>query len=243
MSPTTIRSRVVAALVPVVIVVCLAAPAAAQPPNQVQPFVSCIEFMPMEYVRAYFGYVSTYPTEVTQPIGFDNFTTPGVINRGQPTTFAPGFHDRAFSTIWQVSGSMSQVSWVLQRTFTASARRDPGLLCGVRSSGDWDATATYIEGDLVRYPIENIPFTLSDVDNIWNLTVLAASSDPTLLPLSGIFFDGFAANRTVSVIPAPNRSGTAVVTLYVTDGVSVATESFVVIVVPPSAGVDPGDEN
>jgi hypothetical protein len=275
MAPRRILSGIAAALLAAVVVVCLATPAAAQTVNQIQPFVTCVDFLPSWSVRAHFGYVSTYPTDVTLPIGLDNYMTPGIINRGQPTVFEPGFHDRAFSIEWQPNGASFSRTWVVQQTATAPAMRSTALLCGARSRGDWDANATYVEGDLVRYngslfvnwvatgwgcpdtpangncwwsyspsppvisdipdqttnensSIKNIPFTLKDADNIWNLTVLAASSDTTLLPLDGIVFQGGGANRMVTVTPAPNRTGTVVVTLYVTDGVSVATESFVV---------------
>jgi hypothetical protein len=263
---------------------CVAAPAVAQTAT-IQGFVSCVEFLPSNYVRAHFGYVSTYPINMPLPVGFHNYFTPAPQNQGQPTLFEPGFHDKVFSLMWQVDASHMAYTWnIMSRPQTAA--RDPRLLCGVRSRGDWDANATYVEADLVRYngelfvnydaagacpgppadnacwihytpsppviselydlttlenyAIKNVPFTVSDVDNIWNLTILASSSDTTLLPLNGILFDGYGENRTLTVIPAPNRSGSAVITVFVTDGVSVATDSFIVIVLPSSAGVDPG---
>jgi hypothetical protein len=265
------------------IVTGVAAPADAQTNAQVMPFVSCVEFLPQRNLRAHFGYVRTFATEVTLPIGFDNFMTPGMINRGQPQTFLPGFQDRAFSTDFQIAPTLVSVSWVLQGSLEASAtaRENPGLLCAVRSRGEWDAQATYDLGDLVRdsgslfvrygyvdagictgppasvphcwYPytpsppviseipdqtlaaaiaFQVIPFTVSDADSVWNLTVLATSSNPQLLPLDRITFDGYDANRSVTVMPIKHRSGSAVVTLFVTDGVTVARESFVVTVLP-----------
>src|SRR5262245_4336529 len=123
-------SRLAAAIASAAMVVCLAAPASAQTPDQVQPFVDCIEFLPSPMVaRAHFGYVSTYATEVTLPIGFDNFFTPGIINRGQPTVFQPGFHDRVFSTEWLVNGSQPSIAWVLQKDQTARAHWSSAQLC------------------------------------------------------------------------------------------------------------------
>ena len=53
---------------------------------------------------------------------------------------------------------------------------------------------------------------------------------PTLVPLSGIVFGGSGANRTVTVTPATNQSGSATITVSVTDGQYAASNSFVVTV-------------
>jgi hypothetical protein len=273
---TPALSRIAAVLLLAALALGVATPAAAQAPNHVYPYVNCVDILPELHLRVHFGYVSTFRSAVTFSIGPDNFMSPGVINRGQPTEFQPGFHDRAVTTAFQLSGRFPALSWVVQQNASGPATWNTSLLCGVRSRGEWDTNATYAEGDLVRYngalfvnvvagpdicpdapaansncwffyaptppviseiadqtttvngAINDIPFTLSDAGNIWNLTVLSTSSDTALLPLTGIVVQGSGANRTVSVTPAPNRAGMAVVTLYVSDGVSVAVESFTV---------------
>ncbi|MFM1769085.1 MAG: hypothetical protein RJA22_1614 [Verrucomicrobiota bacterium] len=50
-----------------------------------------------------------------------------------------------------------------------------------------------------------------------SLSVLASSSDPLLLPPSGILLGGSGASRTLLLTPAPHRSGTAMVSVVVTD--------------------------
>lgn len=77
-----------------------------------------------------------------------------------------------------------------------------------------------------------IPFTVTDVEP-GTLTVSAATSAPTLVPLSNITLSGTGTNRTVTVVPALNQFGTVTITLTVTDADASpesATTSFNVIV-------------
>ena len=65
----------------------------------------------------------------------------------------------------------------------------------------------------------NINFTVQDGETpSASLNLVAQSSNPTLVPLSGIVLGGLDANRTVTVTPAAGRQGTANVTITVTDG-------------------------
>jgi VCBS repeat-containing protein len=72
-----------------------------------------------------------------------------------------------------------------------------------------------------------LPFKVSDPDTpATNLVVSASSSDGTLVPPSGISLGGSGENRTIKVTPAPNRHGTATLTVKVSDGSGQATEPF-----------------
>ena len=51
-----------------------------------------------------------------------------------------------------------------------------------------------------------------------SLTVSGSSSNPTLVPNGNIVFGGSGANRTVTVTPAANQTGTATITVTVSDG-------------------------
>ncbi|HXG49157.1 MAG TPA: Ig-like domain-containing protein, partial [Methylomirabilota bacterium] len=74
-------------------------------------------------------------------------------------------------------------------------------------------------------------FTIGDGETAASsLTLTAASSNPTLVPTNRIMLGGSGANRTVSVLPATNQSGTATITLTVGDGTTTAARSFVVTV-------------
>ncbi|MCF7730619.1 MAG: DUF6055 domain-containing protein [Akkermansiaceae bacterium] len=86
-------------------------------------------------------------------------------------------------------------------------------------------------------PTAALPFTVSDAETpAASLTVTAASSNPTLVPESNIVLGGSDANRSVTVTPAADRSGSAVITLSVSDGTFTTLESFVLTItsVPPS---------
>ena len=98
-----------------------------------------------------------------------------------------------------------------------------------------------------------IAFTIGDVDNdVSTLVLSATSSDPSVVPLSGIVFGGSGANRTVTITPAANQSGKSTIVVTVSDGNLTASDSFVVtvsaVVQPPkivqqpaSLTVAPGD--
>lgn len=76
-----------------------------------------------------------------------------------------------------------------------------------------------------------LPFTVGDVETAaGSLVVTAASTNITLVPLSGISFGGSGAARTVQLTPAANQVGSATITLTVSDGTLTATDSFVVTV-------------
>ncbi|MBL9166325.1 MAG: tandem-95 repeat protein, partial [Verrucomicrobiales bacterium] len=77
-----------------------------------------------------------------------------------------------------------------------------------------------------------IPFSVGDVETSASaLTVRATTSNPGLVPVSRITIVGSGADRTVTVVPLPTRSGTVQVTLTVTDANSgVASTTFAVVV-------------
>ena len=65
-----------------------------------------------------------------------------------------------------------------------------------------------------------------------NLTVTASSSDSLLLPNNRVTFTGSGAQRTVQLRPVPGESGTATVTLRVSDGSVTTTTTFTLTVTP-----------
>ncbi len=69
-----------------------------------------------------------------------------------------------------------------------------------------------------------INLTVGDVDSAaTSLALSAASSNPTLLPAGNIAFAGGGATRTVTVRTVSGRTGTAVVTITVSDGQATST--------------------
>jgi len=77
-----------------------------------------------------------------------------------------------------------------------------------------------------------IPFTIGDAEVATaNLQLSGSSSNPSLVPVSGIVFGGSAQNRTVTVTPAFGRSGTATITVSVNDGPNTVSTSFLLTVI------------
>src|SRR5206468_6530465 len=78
-----------------------------------------------------------------------------------------------------------------------------------------------------------LAFTVSDLETAaGSLTVSGASSNPTLVPTSGIVFGGSGSSRTVTVTPAANQTGTATLTVTVSDGSLNRSTSFVLTANP-----------
>lgn len=78
-----------------------------------------------------------------------------------------------------------------------------------------------------------IPFTIGDGNGpISSLSLSATSSSSGLVPAGGITFSGTGASQTVTVTPMANLSGTAQVTVTVSNGSQIADSSFNVAVTP-----------
>jgi hypothetical protein len=74
-----------------------------------------------------------------------------------------------------------------------------------------------------------IPFTVANaIANAANLLFSARSSNPTLVPNENIQFGGSSANRAVVIVPAPDQSGDAIITINAFDGAATASVSFAV---------------
>ncbi len=82
-------------------------------------------------------------------------------------------------------------------------------------------------------PTAPITFTVGsqEVDPI-SLTLTADSSDLGLIPIENILFGGTGADRTVTITPAADQNGAAVITLTVSDGNISTSDSFTLTVTP-----------
>lgn len=89
-----------------------------------------------------------------------------------------------------------------------------------------------------------VPFTVGDAETpAASLTVIGSSSDITLVTDANIVFGGTGADRTVTVTPVANKSGTVTITVTVTDsgGLSTSDLFFLTIIAvadPPVANND-----
>src|SRR5207247_3350988 len=83
-------------------------------------------------------------------------------------------------------------------------------------------------------PTAAIPFSIGDVESTADsLTVTGHSFNQGLVPDAKIVFGGSGTNRTLTLMPAANQSGTATITITVADpdGAS-ASRSFLLTVNP-----------
>ena len=70
----------------------------------------------------------------------------------------------------------------------------------------------------------SIAFTVADSDTPVNSLALSAVSDPALVPVGNIAFGGSGANRTVTLTPAANQTGSSTITVTVSDGTKTASD-------------------
>ena len=72
-----------------------------------------------------------------------------------------------------------------------------------------------------------LPLTVTDAETpASDLTVSVVSSNPKLVPESGLEVGGSGENRTLRVIPVVGQTGSATITITVNDGVLTSSESF-----------------
>ena len=82
-------------------------------------------------------------------------------------------------------------------------------------------------------PTATMPFTVGDwTTAVTSLTLKATSSNPKLFPAANIAFSGTGAARAITLTPAPGLTGSAVITVTVSDGKFLARRSFTVAVRP-----------
>jgi hypothetical protein len=80
-------------------------------------------------------------------------------------------------------------------------------------------------------PTAALAFSIGDVESdAASLTMSGSSSNQTLVPNTSIVFSGSGANRTVTITPVANLSGTATITLTTSDGSLTATDTFLLTV-------------
>ncbi len=110
------------------------------------------------------------------------------------------------------------------RTFTATVNRLP-VIAAI-------ANVT----NLVNTSVAPIAFTISDSETAaGSLTLTASSSNTSLVQNSGIVLGGSAGNRTVTLSPIANATGTATISITANDGSATSTRTFSLVVVPKPA--------
>jgi hypothetical protein len=112
--------------------------------QEVIPILRCVRYDRNDNrLTTYWGYSSTFQSPLHLDIGVNNFFSPGAIFRNQPTDFQPGVHENIFTTSFQVSSSLPQITWVLNGR-TATAGLDTNLACDPPPNlGQWDTERSY----------------------------------------------------------------------------------------------------
>jgi hypothetical protein len=88
----------------------------------------------------------------------------------------------------------------------------------------------------VSHAVGPIAFTVNDSTTpAASLAVSAVSSDQSLVPNASIALGGTGQNRTVTITPTPGQTGTANITVSVSDGIASAQSSFVLSISQPTA--------
>lgn len=82
----------------------------------------------------------------------------------------------------------------------------------------------------------SMPLVVKDTEQAEaSLTLSAASSNPTLVPVSSIVFGGQNYGRTLQITPAAGQSGRSTITVTVSDGTNTSSIAFVLDVVSGDA--------
>lgn len=107
------------------------------------------------------------------------------------------------------------------------------LLVTVREVNDAPTVSPIADHEIDEDGSLVVSVTIGDVDTSEDLLVVVAdSSNDSLVALSELVVDGVGALRTVRITPAPDQSGTTVITLTVSDGSLFATTQFLLTVNP-----------
>jgi hypothetical protein len=128
--------------------------------DDLTPLLECADYnAATNTASASFGYISTFASTVHIDVGINNFFSPGVIFRNQPSDFLPGVQHRVFSTTFQVSASQTQITWVLDgNTVSVSGAAlasgtFSGRSCssGMVFAGPWSSLLSYTSGSVVTH--------------------------------------------------------------------------------------------
>lgn len=210
------------------IILTVTDPAGLSATNEVDLFPACSNQTPIAAFTA-------TPTNGSPPllVSFDALSSRDP--DGDPLTFSWAFGDSTSG-----SGPTPTHTYSAAGTYTAAlTATDTFGLSGtatVRISVASANTAPTISSIANRTITEDtstgpIAFTIGDAQTAaGNLTLSAASTNTALIPVSSITFGGSASNRTVGILPATNQTGSAMITITVSDGSATSSSSFLLTV-------------
>lgn len=141
------------------------------------------------------------------------YTTPNASLSYTPEANA---HGSAIITVTVNDGQAANNTFSRTFTVTVTAVNDAPTISDIPNTGTNEDTST-----------GPVPLMVGDVDTgAGSLTLTGSSSNPALVPDASIIFGGSGTSRTFSITPASNQSGSAIITLTVSDGVLTASDTF-----------------
>lgn len=156
----------------------------------------------------------------------------GGSGKNRTVKIKPVANRTGWSTIWiKVSdGKLSSVS-----SFVVNVSQPPQVNTAPAISAIGDRAVP------VNGSSGPIAFTISDAETAAaNLTLSTSSSNPSLMPESRITLGGSGKNRTVTLRPVSNKSGTTSIRITVSDGKLSRSTTFTVKVAPAFSYTDVG---
>ena len=159
----------------------------------------------------------------------NNFPAPAPGGPYGPVNFASSFNGLAANGTWSLyvyddhapsQGGIAGGWSLMIATTGGGGGNSPPMISDIPDQSTAMNTATAA-----------IPFSINDTDTPADgLTLTADSSNPTLVPANNILFGGSGSTRTVTVTPAADQTGTAIITVTVSDGALSASDSFTLTV-------------
>jgi hypothetical protein len=142
--------------------------------------------------------------------------------------FTPVSNARGVATVTVTVNDGQATSNLVTRTFTVTLNGVPTI------------SAIPNQTIAINSNTAALPFTIGDSETpADSLTLSVVSTVPGLIPATNVVFGGSGANRTVTVTPLPDQSGSASISIRVSDGISVASNQFIVTVLgkpsPPTS--------
>ena len=131
-------------------------------------------------------------------------------------------------------------STIMVTVSDGTATTSDSFVLTVNSVNDEPAISELVDRSILfNSTTEAIAFSIGDLETAASsLTVSGTSSNQVLVPNANMVFGGSGASRTVAIMPAANQSGTATLTITVSDGELTGSDTFILMVTAPEISVE-----
>ena len=168
--------------------------------------------------------------------GGDNLTTS--LTSNPEVTSLGGLVTQVGTTLTYVPVVNGQDSFTYTASDGTASSNTATVTLNVSSITNTPPTIIYAQGNQsinINTDTGALPFTISDAETpVALLTVAGTSDNHTLVPDANVVIGGTLGSRTVTVTPVTGQTGTANITLTVSDGELTATASFMLTVSVPN---------